>query len=80
MGFAPHIRETYTCRRYLPFLFLVRQPYSLNGNSHLDRNASIDVDLVKVVPFGGVEICEQNFRGHICPQKLKNKVFTPAQT
>jgi hypothetical protein len=71
VGSAPHIREIYSYRRCLPFFFILPDPYSPNGNSHLDHNASIDADFLKVVPFGGVEICKENFRGHICPQKLK---------
>jgi hypothetical protein len=51
VGSAPHIREIYSYRRCLP-LFILRQPYSPNGNSHLDHNASIDADFLKEVPFG----------------------------
>jgi hypothetical protein len=35
---------------------------------------SIDADFLKVVPFGGFEICKENFKGHICPQKM-TKLF-----
>jgi hypothetical protein len=38
------------------FIFIRPGPYSPNGNSHLDYNASIDADFLKEVPFGGVEI------------------------
>jgi hypothetical protein len=67
VGSAPHMREIYSYPRCLPF-FILPEPYSPNGNSHLDHNASIDADFLKEVPFGGVEICKENFRGHICPQ------------
>jgi hypothetical protein len=74
VGSAPHIREIYSYPRNacLPFFFILPDPYSPNGNSHLDHNASIDADFLKEVPFWGVEICKKYFRGHICPQKLKN--------
>jgi hypothetical protein len=52
VGSAPHIREIYSYRRCLPFFFILREPYSPNGNSHLDHNASIDADFLKKVPFG----------------------------
>jgi hypothetical protein len=32
--------------------FFLGKPYSPNGNSHLDQNASIDADFLKKVPFG----------------------------
>jgi hypothetical protein len=60
------------------FTSLFLEPYSPNGNSHLYHYASIDADFLKVLPFGGVEICKENFMGHICPQKLK-KILTIAQ-
>jgi hypothetical protein len=53
------------------FFFILPDPYSPNGNSHLDHNASIDADFLKKVHFGGVEIYKKNFRGLNCPQKLK---------
>jgi hypothetical protein len=53
-----------------PF-FILPEPYSPNGNSQVDHNASIDADFLKEVPFGDVEICKENFRGHICSSKLK---------
>jgi hypothetical protein len=73
VGSAPHIREIYSYQKCLPFFFL-RHAYSPNGNSQLDHNASIDADFLKEVPFGGLDICKEIFRGHICPQKLK-KIF-----
>jgi hypothetical protein len=77
VGSAPiYVKYTVTGGVYL--FFILREPYSPNGNSHLDHNASIDADFLKEVPFGGVEICKENFRGHICPQKLK-KILTIAQ-
>jgi hypothetical protein len=78
VGSAPHIREIYSYQKCLPFFFILRHAYSPNGNSHLDHNASIDADFLKEVPFGGLDICKEIFRGHICPQKLK-KNFTTAQ-
>jgi hypothetical protein len=51
VGSAPHIREIYSYPRCLPF-FILPEPYSPNGNSHLDHNASIDADFLKEVPFG----------------------------
>jgi hypothetical protein len=66
VGFAPHIREIYSYLRNACtpfwFFFILPDPYSPNGNSHLDHNASIDADFLKEVPFGGVEICKENFR------------------
>jgi hypothetical protein len=51
MGSAPHVREVYSCPRCLPF-FILPEPYSPNGNSHLDHNASIEANFLKEVPFG----------------------------
>jgi hypothetical protein len=79
VGSAPLIREIYSYRRCLPFSFILPDLYSPNGNSHLDHNSSTDADFLKVVPFGGVEICRENFRGRICSQKL-TKFLTIAQT
>jgi hypothetical protein len=39
----------------------------------LYQNRSIDADFLKEVPFGGLEICKENFRGQICPQKTEKK-------
>jgi hypothetical protein len=75
VGSAPHIREIYGYRRWLPF-FILREPYSPNGKSHLDHNASIDANFLKEVPFGGLEISKENFRGHICPPKFGKKLLT----
>jgi hypothetical protein len=61
VGSAPHIREIYSYQRCLPFLFILPEAYSPNGNSHLDHNASIDADFLREVPFGGLEICERKF-------------------
>jgi hypothetical protein len=77
VGSAPHIREIYSYQKCSPF-FILPDLYSPNGNSHLDQNASIDADSLRVVPFGGLEVCKENFRGQLCPQKLK-KNFTIAQ-
>jgi hypothetical protein len=71
-----HIREIYSYRRCLiKSIFLIHpEPYSPNGNRHLDHNASTDADVLKEVPFKCVEICNDNFRGHICPPpKKKNE-------
>jgi hypothetical protein len=54
------------------FFFILPDPCSPKGNSHLDHNTSIDADFLKEVPFGGVEFGKANFRDHICPQKVKN--------
>jgi hypothetical protein len=72
-----YVRFTVTGGVYL-FVFILREPYSLNGKSYLDHNASIDADFLKVVPIGGVEICKETFMGQICPRKLKK--MTIAQT
>jgi hypothetical protein len=61
------------------FFFILRHAYSPNGKSHPDHIASIDADFLKEVPFGGLDICKEIFRGQICPEKLK-KIFTIAQT
>jgi hypothetical protein len=71
VGSAPHMREIYSYPRCLPFFLFFR-----NGKSHLDPNASIDADFLKDVPFGGLEVCKENFRGQICPPKLKNFLTT----
>jgi hypothetical protein len=71
MGSAPHIREIYSYRRCLSFSLILPDIYSPNGNSHLDQNASIDANFLRVRPFGGLEICKENFRGQIRPEKLK---------
>jgi hypothetical protein len=72
VGSAPHIREIYSYRRSLPFLFILRQAYSPNGNSHLDQNASIDADFLQEVPFG-VSIFAKKFLGVIfASKKMKN--------
>jgi hypothetical protein len=44
--------EIYSYRRCLTLSFYSSGPYSPNGNSHLDHNASIDADFLKVVSFG----------------------------
>ena len=61
----------YTVTKSVYLFFILRHAYSPHGNSHLDQNASIDADFLRVVPFGGLELRKENFRGHICPQKLK---------
>jgi hypothetical protein len=70
VGFVPHICEIYSYQKCFPF-FILREAHSPNGNSQLDHNASIDADFLKEVPFGGLDICKEICRGHICPQKLK---------
>jgi hypothetical protein len=76
VGSAPHIREIYSYESVYHFFFILPDLYSPNGNSHLDHNASIDADFLRVVPFGGLDICKENFRGQIFyPQKLKK--FSP---
>jgi hypothetical protein len=67
------IREIYSYRRSLPFLFILRQAYSPNGNSHLDQNASIDADFLQEVPFG-VSIFAKEFLGVIFASK-NEKLF-----
>jgi hypothetical protein len=56
VGSAPHMREIYSYPRNacspMFFFFILPDPYSPNGNSHLDHNASIDADFLKEVPFG----------------------------
>jgi hypothetical protein len=69
-GSAPHIRETYSYWLCFPVLFILRQPYSPNGKSHLDHNASIDADFLKEVPLEAVEICKK-FQGHIWHKNIK---------
>jgi hypothetical protein len=52
VGSAPiYVKYTVTGGVYL-FLFILPDLYSPNGNSHLDHNASIDADFLRVVPFG----------------------------
>jgi hypothetical protein len=72
------VKYTVTGDVYL-FFFILPDLYSPNGNSHLDQNASVDADFLRVVPFGGIEISKENFRGQIRPQKLK-KILTIPQT
>jgi hypothetical protein len=73
LGSAPHTREMYSYPRNACLLFFILpDPYSPNGNSHLDHNASIDADSLKQVLFGSFEICKENFKGHISLQKLKH--------
>jgi hypothetical protein len=52
VGSARHLREIYSYRRFLPYIFILPEPYSPKGNSHLEHNASIDADFPKEVPFG----------------------------
>jgi hypothetical protein len=71
VGSAPHIREIYSYQKCLPFIFFIlRHAYSPNGNNHLDHNASIEADFLKEVPFRGLNICKEIFRGQNCPQKI----------
>jgi hypothetical protein len=51
----------------LTFFFILPDPYSANGNSHLDHNASIDADFLKEVPFGGIKISEKNSGSYLPP-------------
>jgi hypothetical protein len=74
VGSAPHIREIYSYPRCLPFFFILPDLYSQNGSSYLDQNASINADFLRVVPFEGLEICKENFKGQICPPKLKKNL------
>jgi hypothetical protein len=45
----------------------------------MDQNASIDADFLRVVPFGGLEICKEILGVKFAPKKLKN-FLTIAQT
>jgi hypothetical protein len=67
VGSAPHIRESYSYQKCLPF-FILRHAYSPNGNSHLDQNASIDADFLRVVPFGGLDVCKENLGVKFAPK------------
>jgi hypothetical protein len=72
VGSVHYIREVYSySRTHVDIFFILPDPYSLNGNRHLDHNASIDADFLKEMPFMGVEICKKHLRGQICPPKLK---------
>jgi hypothetical protein len=65
LGTAPHIREIYSYRRCLSFLFILPKSYSPNGNSHLNHNASVNADFLKQVLVFGAEIGKENFKGNI---------------
>jgi hypothetical protein len=67
VGLLP-IYVKYTVTGGVYFFFILPDPYSPNGNSHLDHNASIDADFLKEVPFGGLEICKENFRVIFAPK------------
>jgi hypothetical protein len=68
VGSAPHIREISSYQKCLPFFLILRHAYSPNGNSQLDHNASMDADFLKEVPFGGLNIHKEIFKGHIPPK------------
>jgi hypothetical protein len=50
---------------------ILRHAYNPNGNSQLDNNASIDADFLKEVAFGGLNICKETFKVHICLQTFR---------
>jgi hypothetical protein len=61
VGSVVHVRELYSYRRRLPFPFYSSGPLQPERKySHLDQNASIDADFLRVVHFGGVKICKDN--------------------
>jgi hypothetical protein len=64
------VKYTVTRGVYL-FLFILPDPYSLNGNSHLDHNASIDADFLKEVPLGVSKFAKKNLGVIIAPQDWK---------
>jgi hypothetical protein len=72
MGSAPHVREIYSYRRCLPFSLILPKPYSPNGNSHLDYNASIDADFLKEMPLG-VLTFDKKILGVIFTPKIEKK-------
>jgi hypothetical protein len=74
------VKYTVTGGVYLLFLFLGKpELYSPNGNSRLDRNASIDADFLKEVRFG-VSMFAKKVLGVIFAPKIKTRLLTIAQT
>jgi hypothetical protein len=74
VGSAPiNVKYTVTGGVYLFFLFYSSGPLEPNDNSHPDHYASIDADFHKVVSFGGVEICKENFRVIFALRNCKKK-------
>jgi hypothetical protein len=51
VGSAPHVVK-YTITRKVFTFCILPEPYSPNGNSHVDHNTSIDADFLEEVPFG----------------------------
>jgi hypothetical protein len=80
VGSAPHIRKIHSYPRHacLPLFIILPDPYSPNGNSHLDNNASIDVDFLKKVPFG-VSRFAIRLLGVIFAPKIKKNSVTAAK-
>jgi hypothetical protein len=71
------VNYTVTRAVYHDFLILP-EPHSPNRKSYLDHNASIDADFLKKVPFGAIEVCNENLRGHICPKNWKKLTIAQA--
>jgi hypothetical protein len=65
------VKYTVTGGVYL--FFILPDPYSPNGNSHLDHNASIDADFLKEVPFG-VSRFAKKILGVIFAPKIEKNV------
>jgi hypothetical protein len=59
------------------FFFILPEPYSSNGDCHLDHNAPIDADFLNEVPLGCREL--KKMLGFKAAQNLK-KFLTIAQT
>jgi hypothetical protein len=55
-------------------LFILPEPYSPNGTSHLDHNASIDADFLKEVPSGVLRFGKK-ILGVIFVPKIEEKIF-----
>jgi hypothetical protein len=67
----------YAVTKSVYLFFILPDLYSPNGNSHMDQNASIDADFLRVVPFG-VSRFAKKILGSNLPQKLE-KFLTIAQ-
>jgi hypothetical protein len=60
------------------FSFILPDPYSPNGNCHLNHNASIDADFFKEVPLG-VSRLAKTVQGSYLPPKIEKNFLTAAK-
>jgi hypothetical protein len=65
VGSAPHMREMYSKFNF----FYSSGAQKPEQEQSLGQQCPIEADFLKEVPFQSVEICKENFRGHICPKK-----------